>query len=53
MPTVSLTLAANFSAGVIDIGAKIAASINDTSGIASKFAVVVIDTGGAPCLANI
>ncbi len=42
-----------FAAGVVDTGGIIATGINNSIGIGGKFAAHVVDTGGAPGLANI
>jgi hypothetical protein len=48
-------LVAKFAAGVADTGGKFAAGVVDTGGnfAAAVFATGVVDTGGAPLLANI
>ncbi len=58
LPPVSTTLAklvAKFAASVADTGCKFAAGVVDTSGnfAAGVVDTVVVDTGGAPLLANI
>jgi hypothetical protein len=53
LPPVSTTIAVQlrkFTAGVIDTVCQCATGGDDISG---KFATIVIDTGGAPLLANI
>jgi hypothetical protein len=58
LPPVSTTLAnlvAKFAAGVADTGGKFAAGVVDTGGnfAAGVVDTGVVDTGGAPLLANI